>query len=346
MYQRGHVNILIAGRTGVGKSTLVNAIFQGKMAETGQGRPVTQETKELSKPGIPLCIFDTRGLEMADFSKTLNDLLSFISDRNKDRDPNKHIHVAWLCIAEDSRRVEPAEEQLVKTLDDRVPVVAVITKARSDQGFSGKVKELLPLVKNVTRVRAMEEELDEGQILNPMGLDKLVELTKDLVPEGQRRAFIAAQKVDIELKKSQSRTIIAGAVASASALAATPIPFSEAATVIPIQIAMIAGITATFGLPFNESLFTSIIASVTSGGASILAETAIVATVLKFIPGIGSVAGGAIAATAAGLLTTALGETYIATLEKLYILHQGEAPTPEELTEVFKQEYSQRTKAK
>lgn len=39
MQQRGHLNILIAGRTGVGKSTLINAVFQGNFAVAGQGRP-------------------------------------------------------------------------------------------------------------------------------------------------------------------------------------------------------------------------------------------------------------------------------------------------------------------
>ena len=39
--ERGHVNIIIAGRTGVGKSTLINAVFQGNLATTGQGRPNT-----------------------------------------------------------------------------------------------------------------------------------------------------------------------------------------------------------------------------------------------------------------------------------------------------------------
>jgi predicted GTPase len=38
---RGEVNILIAGKTGVGKSTLINAVFQGNFATTGQGKPVT-----------------------------------------------------------------------------------------------------------------------------------------------------------------------------------------------------------------------------------------------------------------------------------------------------------------
>jgi predicted GTPase len=51
--QRGRVNIVIAGRTGVGKSTLINSIFQGRMADTGQGRPVTKETREITKEGIP-----------------------------------------------------------------------------------------------------------------------------------------------------------------------------------------------------------------------------------------------------------------------------------------------------
>lgn len=68
--ERGHVNILIAGSTGVGKSTLINAIFQGNLAVTGQGRPITPNTREIKKDGIPLSIFDSRGLEMADFSAT------------------------------------------------------------------------------------------------------------------------------------------------------------------------------------------------------------------------------------------------------------------------------------
>lgn len=145
--ERGHINILIAGRTGVGKSTLINAIFQGNLATTGQGRPVTQNTKEFTKEDIPLSIFDTRGLEMADFSQTINALRSFVSEHSRYTDPKKHIHVAWICIAEDLRRVEPAEEDLVKMLADYMPVIAIITKSRADQGFRSQVHELLPLVK-------------------------------------------------------------------------------------------------------------------------------------------------------------------------------------------------------
>ena len=34
-------NILIVGKTGVGKSTLINNIFREEMAETGIGKPIT-----------------------------------------------------------------------------------------------------------------------------------------------------------------------------------------------------------------------------------------------------------------------------------------------------------------
>ena len=68
---RGEVNVLIAGKTGVGKSTLINAVFQGDFATTGQGKPVTQKTREIKKDGIPLTLFDTRGLELEKYKETL-----------------------------------------------------------------------------------------------------------------------------------------------------------------------------------------------------------------------------------------------------------------------------------
>lgn len=337
--ERGYVNILIAGRTGVGKSTLINAIFQGNMANTGQGRPVTQNTREIKKDGIPLSIFDTRGLEMADFSTTMNALRSFIGERARDVDPKKHIHLAWVCIAEDLRRVEPAEEELVKMLADYMPVIVVITKARSDRGFRATVQQLLPLAQNVIRTQAIQEELDDGHIVHPIGLKELVDLTMQLVPEGQKQAFSAAQKVDINLKKNLSHKIVAGAAASAAGIGAAPIPLSDAIAIVPIQIGMIAAISATFGLAFNVSFLSSIVASVVTGAGATLAGRAIVTGLLKLFPGVGSVVGGTIAAATAAALTTAFGEAYIATLALLFVSNNGEPPTPEQVMAAFKKQY-------
>lgn len=338
--ERGHVNVLIAGRTGVGKSTLINAVFQGNLATTGQGHPVTQHTREITKGDIPLSIFDTRGLEMADFAKTMQALKDFVVQRAKDTDARKHIHVGWVCIAEDLRRVEPAEENLTKMLAEHMPVVVVITQVRSDKGFRATVQGLLPMARNVVRVRAFPEELDGGHIIPQTGLRELIELTMELVPEGQRRALTAAQKVDIALKKKQSHLIVAGAAASAATAGAAPIPFSDAVVIVPIQVGMLAGITATFGLSFNDGFLSSLVASVVTGAGATMTGRAIVGGLLKLIPGVGSIAGGLISAATAAAITTAFGETYIATLELLFTRHNGEPPSAKEVLDTFKQQYA------
>ena len=59
-----HLNIIVAGKTGVGKSTLINSIFRENLADTGIGMPVTGHMKQYSKKNFPLSIYDTRGFEL------------------------------------------------------------------------------------------------------------------------------------------------------------------------------------------------------------------------------------------------------------------------------------------
>ena len=54
-----------------------------------------------------------------------------------------------------------------------------------------------------------------------------------------------------------------------------------------------------------------------SAGATILGRT-IVSNIIKLIPGAGSIAGGLISGATAGIITTALGETYIKIMEMVY----------------------------
>ena len=317
--ERGNINILIAGRTGVGKSTLINAVFQQNLVETGQGRTVTQNTREITKEGVPLTIFDTRGLEMSQFKETLAGLEKLIKERGGDRDSNRHIHVAWLCIQEDGRRVEEAEIELHNMLADHdVPLITVITKARSDNGFKDEVLRLLPESRNVVRVRAIQEQQDDGHTLDPMNLDRLVEVTSEVVPEGKRRALAAAQKANLAYTKMQAHKIVAGAVTAATVAGATPIPFADAAILAPIQIGMIAGITSVFGVELSVGTLSTVITSALGvGGATVLGRT-IVENVLKFFPGFGTVAGGAISAVTACTITAGLGEAYIAVLAEIF----------------------------
>jgi len=334
--ERGHINVLIAGRSGVGKSTLINALFQGDFAATGQGRPVTACTREITKEGIPLTIFDTRGLEMKAFRETLTELENLVSTRNRDTDHKRHIHVAWLCIQEGGSRVESAEIDLHNMLSKHMPVIGVITKAKNDNGFKNEVQKLLPQARNIIRIRAIPEQFDDGHIMPPMGLEELVQLTSEVIPEAIRNAFSAAQKASIQNKKDSANKIVVAAAATAVAAGASPIPFSDAAILVPIQIGMLAKISAVFGLTLSKAFLMTLVASVAGAGGAAYVGRTIVGNLIKFVPGIGIIVGGVISGATAGLLTTALGEIYIAVLVKLFCKTGGEAPSEDDIINEFK----------
>ncbi|MDK6814896.1 50S ribosome-binding GTPase, partial [Corynebacterium sp. UMB6689] len=59
------IEILVVGKTGVGKSTLINNIFREELAKTGVGKPITQHIQKLSKEDMPINLYDSRGLELS-----------------------------------------------------------------------------------------------------------------------------------------------------------------------------------------------------------------------------------------------------------------------------------------
>jgi hypothetical protein len=142
-----------------------------------------------------------------------------------------------------------------------VPVIAVITKVRSDNGFRAEVQRLLPTARNVARVRALGDQDDEGNLIKPKGLDDLVMATSEVVPEGQRTAFAAAQRVSLDLKKTRAHVVVMGAAATAAAIGAAPIPFSDAVLLVPVQVGMLASISAVFGLPVSKGFLSTLLGS-------------------------------------------------------------------------------------
>ena len=337
---RGEVNILIAGKTGVGKSTLINAVFQGNFATTGQGKPVTQETREIKKDGVPLKLYDTRGLELKEYKETFKELESFVTAKNNDSNPMNHIHMAWICVDESSRRIEDAEIELCNLLSKHMPVIGIITKASSDAGFRDEVQGHLRQAKNIVRVNSIPKTLDDGYVVKASGLNELVELAMEIVPEGQKNAFAAAQRVSIKQKRNKSHAIVAASALTAAGTGAIPIPFSDAVALFPIQVGMLVGITAVFGFELKKAFLSTLVSStITGAGATIIGKT-IVSNLLKMFPGIGSVAGGAIAASTASALTIAFGEAYIAALAYLLKDKDISEVSDSDILAEFKKRYS------
>jgi len=335
---RGVANILLLGKTGVGKSTLLNAVFKGDFAETGQGRPVTKTTRKFTKEGVPVSIYDSRGLEVKDYKETLDELETLVSSLNSLSDPHEHIHVCWLCISEGSRRVEEAEIELAKAMARRnIPVIVTITKAMSDQGFRNKTIELIPDARNHIRVNSIPLELDGGISIPVVGLDHLVTLTMEVIPESQKNAFAAAQSIKLDAKVSRAHKVVAGAASASVGAAAIPVPFSDFIAIVPIQITMLAGISASFGLNLDKVFLGTLVSGTFTSVAGSMGGRALVGGLLKMFPGVGSAAGAAVSATVAASITTLFGEAYIATLYKLLKDDPCKELKAEDVTRAFKE---------
>ncbi len=337
--ERGHANVFLVGRAGVGKSTLVNAVFDGNLARVGQGRPVTRQTRVYTRPGIPLSLYDNRGLEMSEFKAIMADQERFIREVNHDSDANRHIHVGWVCIPEDLRRVEDAEIDMARMLAAHMPVIAVITKARADRGFKTAVRKLLPQARAVIRVRALREELDDGHALEPFGLDDLVAATCDLFPEGQRLAFVAAQKVDLELKRKAAHGIVTRHALYALGNAANPLPFADQAGLGMVFVSMFAGVSAAFGLSPSAQMLSAFLAAAVGTPATSLTAALFAASIVKFIPIVGTVLGQGINAAVGPLATTTIGMAYVELLYRLYVRHAGASPASAEVVKALRDDF-------
>ncbi len=348
------LNIIVAGKTGVGKSTLINSIFRENLAETGVGTPITTHMKQYSKKDFPLTIYDTRGFELGkDAQKEVKqEILSTIRKGHAAKDVNAAIHCIWYCINTASDRIEPEEIEWLRDFtaenqETQVPVILVLTKSFSKKNAKAMKDFILNENLNVCQVipvLAMDYEIDEGYPpIKAYGLDTLIEIMTQLLPEELQDTLSHVQKVSLEHKKKRAHAAVAAATTAAFGEGMTPVPFADAAMLVPTQVAMIASITAIFGLNISRSILTGFVSSTLgAGGATVLGRT-ITANLIKLIPGAGTVAGGMISGATAGLLTTALGEAYIQLMTAIYL---GELKASEMETEAGKMKMKELFKAR
>ena len=230
-----HLNIILVGPSGVGKSTLINSIL-GLNIKTGFGRPQTKEIEFFFSENIPfLRLVDSRGIEKnidAGITTTTNKIKDFIKKQIEDKNYNNFIHIIWYCWT--GTRLEESEVNLLKELSQQysletLPVIIVYTNAvfkEEVENAKKYIKEDLKLENEFIDVLAKEKKINtkdnKEEIIEAKNLDKLreksVELAKSAVKssifEGVREEIRAKiqeniniliselkKKIDIEIKK-------------------------------------------------------------------------------------------------------------------------------------------------
>ena len=350
----GKFNLAIFGRTGAGKSTLINAMFGADVAATGTGRPVTLKTEYYEHPSGHFGVYDSEGIEIGqEGSQILDKFRQMIRDR-RGRPVEEQIHVVWYCVQASDERVEDSQAGFVEALAaEGVPVLFVLTQVEMrDDAIR---PETVKLADDVTRrglslspenrVFFTMAKKDEFGGVGPHGLHELLDATFRVAPEGVRSALVAAQTIDLERKAARARQYIKPAVAAAAAAGATPIPFADAAILVPIQVGMMAKIGAVFGLGLKKGTLATLAGTVLTAGGVTQAGRYVATSLLKFVPG-GNVVGGTIRAAVASTFTYAVGEAWIAVCLGLH-RRGGEAAQDapaDEIRQLFVNEFKQRAR--
>jgi small GTP-binding protein len=190
-------NILVIGKTGVGKSTLINAVFGEDVAKTGIGARITEGIQEYNIKShliTPLIkIYDTPGLQLFSREEIAN-LINTVSRLIK----TEPIHIVWYCINAQSNRFEKTEEDWIREISTQeVPIILILTKAISDNNsefLDYLKKQELPIVE-VIPVLAQPLQITPKFTVPAWGLEILIKVTASNLPEVAKNPFAQGQKV-------------------------------------------------------------------------------------------------------------------------------------------------------
>ena len=137
----------------------------------------------------------------------------------------------------------------------------------------------------------------------PAGIKELHEWTLRQLPESRKESFIISCNKNFDQKFEQCLNYTKIAVAAAATASVSPVPFSDAAIITPIQIGLISKILTVWNLNQLEKLagcvaLDTILPSI---GKSIAGN------LIKMLPGFGSFAGAVINAGVSSSITYGLG---------------------------------------
>ena len=198
-------NVLLLGKTGVGKTTLINSFLELSDVERGKegdGKPTpTIEFKEYKgeRNNQHYTLFDTNGIQLKgenSIDNKIKGIINIINERNKQNDPNKYIHCIWYCAT--GSNIEPEEEKFIKKLikiyTEKVtlPVFILHTKSINDED-SEKMKNRLSIILkedyiNYYYMDVIAREIKGKKLKFPSeGLPELEEKTKnEILTKGKK----------------------------------------------------------------------------------------------------------------------------------------------------------------
>jgi len=309
------------GKTGTGKSTIVNAIMGSDVAPTGKGRPVTLKNdiysktmtfrKEFLEIICNINLYDTVGLELNNSitNKTLNEIKCHIEKAKKDSS-DSDANLVWFCVSSRTSRFEQFEVDLINKLvyNCEIPFIVVMTQCFSDEKskLEQQIEADLPEI-TIMRILAQDYETRAG-VIKAFGIRDLlntsvfdcdkfkVRILKSKLDKLNSELYISKDKID--KMEQQGKAIIDDY--SDMAMKIGFIPGGCIPIVHGLCIEMITELNKVFGIITTEGFGADIFSNVMVG---------IIATPFMAVPVLS-------AAVAYGYVGS-VGETYIEAIKNV-----------------------------
>lgn len=178
-------NILVIGKTGVGKSSFTNYLLGKNLAETGTGRPVTERgfhQYEDEVDGIPVTLYDSWGLEADKHKEWMENFKNELKERGVEKPASEWFHSVFYCISGGGHRVEDADIEILRLLNDaRYPVSVILTKC--DMLSEEQEKEMIAAIHksndSVHVIPMSSGGKNRSGIIEPFGREEIKKQAKE-----------------------------------------------------------------------------------------------------------------------------------------------------------------------
>jgi len=334
--------LMIIGRRGAGKSSLINAIFCERVADTGAVLSKTGRSQYYAYQSSrgKLDILDTRGLgdrtkpETANFQNAIDDIKASIETDYPDA-------ILFLCRAKDVdsnidvdiKNVLEIHSHIANKHKFNAPVVGVITSVdeldpkrieppyddqRKRTNIDTAVKAVenalvsagLDLIKVIpTSAYAEYDEVDKNKVAyqNYWNIDALLTYLIDVLPNSTHLELARLAKIR-SLQVTLARTIMGATATITGTIAIVPIALADIIPITTAQVGMIIGIAYISGRELSQKSAMEFLSALgINVGAGMVLREAARALVKYVFPGGGLAVSAAVAAAG----TLALGEAAI-----------------------------------
>lgn len=223
--RKNHINYLVIGNAGIGKTTLINSIL--KLSDKEKGKTESNRKKEIKKVFTPynnkkylswLTLYDSEGFEKErDNNLDIQQFKDFIEGKKKNGNYNEFIHGIWYCI--DENEFSDIEvKNLIKLYQiysaENFNIIVVHLKGKDPKSkiVLNKIKDYLEenlKIRDILyiSVEAIESEfmIDQyNKIKVPIfGLKDLINLTKNSIPKTFYSLYLTIIQKILENKFNQ-----------------------------------------------------------------------------------------------------------------------------------------------